>query len=153
MNEKEESLWSELNEIESFIARRSLIFNDINSGNKLFELIAKNEPGRLLKLLGGDEGDSIRYNWASEYTYEDYLEEEDQEYDEKEATEWDVDEKSIERAHDSGHWYVTGELVLEGLKGEELAFEFQYTEGYFDGIIGTPYNTDEDGKDHGIYFD
>ena len=46
MNEKEESLWSELNEIESFIARRSLIFNDINSGNKLFELIAKNEPSQ-----------------------------------------------------------------------------------------------------------
>ena len=153
MDLKEDSLWSELDEIESFIARRSLIFNDILSGNRRFEILAENDPFRLFELLGGDEADSARHNWAFEYTYEDYIEEYDEEYDEKEANEWDVEEKSIERAHDSGHWYVTGEIILEGLKGEELAFELEYTEGYFDGIIGTPYNSGEQGKDYGIYFD
>ena len=151
MNEKEDSLWLELIEIENIVYRRSLIFNDINSGNNRFELIAENDPFRLFELLGGDEADSIKNNWAFKYTYENYLEEEDKEYVEKEANEWDVDEKSIERAHESGHWYVTGEVILEGLKGEELFFELQYTEGFFDSLISTPYNYN-DTKDHGILF-
>jgi len=153
MNEKEDSLWLELIEIENLVDRRSLIFNDILSGIKRFELLAIKNPYKFFELLGGDDSDSMKYNWAFEYTYENYIEEYDEEYDEKASYDWDVEEKSIERAHDTGHWYVTGVVILEGLKGEKLAFELEYTEGYFDGIIGTPYNTDENGKDHGIYFD
>ena len=65
---------------------------------------------------------------------------------------WDLEEKSIERAHDTGHWYVTGTSTIEGPNGIELEFEFEFCEGYLDGIIGTPYNEDEH-RNHGIEFD
>ena len=47
-----------------------------------------------------------------------------------------MEAESIEKAHDSGHWFVTGISNLEGLKGEKIFFELEYAEGYFEGIIG-----------------
>jgi hypothetical protein len=62
-----------------------------------------------------------------------------------------ADERSIQRAHDLGYWYVTGECLVECENGGVLVFEFQYSEGYLDGIIGTPYNKNDHGN-HGIPF-
>ena len=63
-------------------------------------------------MLGGDVLDATRTNWAFEYTYENYIEDNCMEFDSKEAGSWDIEEKSIERAHDTGHWYVTGIVSL-----------------------------------------
>jgi hypothetical protein len=58
---------------------------------------------------------------------------------------WNLENKSIENTNDTGYYYII-------LKGEKIAFELEYTEGYFDKIIGTPYDTDEFGNDHGIFY-
>ena len=42
--------------------------------------------------------------------------------------------------------------IIEGPNGIELEFEFEYNEGYLDGILGTPYNVTQHGN-HGILFD
>ncbi len=153
MISKEDNLWLELTKIESTAKIRSLIFTDVKSGRKRFKVLADDNPNRFFDVLGGDESDAIRYNWAFEYSHNEYIEENELEYDENEANKWDMEAESIEKANDSGHWLVTGISTLDGLKGEQLFFELQYSEGYFDGIIGTPYNTNESGNEHGIPFD
>jgi hypothetical protein len=153
MDSKEDHLWKELIEVENISDRRSLIFNDVHSKNQRYKILAETDPFRLFEILGGDESEAVRYNWAFKYTYEDYLEDEDAEYDQNEKKNWDLEEKSVQRSIDSGYYYITGGLIIEGAKGEELEFELQYTEGYFDGIRATPYGAIEDDNEHGIMFD
>jgi hypothetical protein len=102
-------------------------------------------------LLDGDKSEINSNNWAFKYTYEDYIEENDIEFDPDEEEEWDLEEKSIEHAIDTGHWYVTGTCVIEGRDNIELKFEFDYCDGLLDRIMGTPYNENEHGN-HGILF-
>ena len=82
----------------------------------------------------------------------DYINEYGINYNKSDEKSWDLENKSIENANDTGYYYVTGVVILKGLKGEKIAFELEYTDGYFDKIIGTPYDTDEFGNEHGIYF-
>lgn len=147
------SLWLELTEVENIHTRLNIIYTDVQSGENRYKKLADIDPYRFFKLLGGNESDAVRYNCAHEFTYDDYIEEYDEVYDETEANEWDLEAKSIEKAHDSGHWMVTGVSILVGLKGDKLTFKHQYTEGYFDGIIQTPYNSDEDENQNKILFD
>jgi hypothetical protein len=144
-------LIDELSSIENIQERRKIIFSDIHSPNPRFKAIADESPHLLFEILGGNESNIVTQNWAIEYNYEDYLEEYGVEFDEKESKKWNLEERSIQRAHDLGYWYVTGECLVECENGGVLVFEFQYSEGYLDGIIGTPYNKNDHGN-HGIPF-
>jgi len=150
--DKIELLWSELTSIKNIEDKIVAIHKDIQSDSRKYQILAEEDPQRLFELLGGDESEITTSNWAFEYSYEDYIQENDIEYDANDANEWDLEEKSIEHAHDSGHWYVSGICIIEGPDNVELEFEFEYCEGYLDGIIGTPYYESEHG-DHGILFD
>lgn len=127
------------------------IYNDVQSKSRKYQILVKKDPRRLFDILGGDDSEITTSNWAFPYSYEDYILENGNEYDVHEAKEWDLEEKSIEHAHDTGHWYVTGICIIEGPDHMELAFEFEYCEGYLGSIIGTPYNASEHGG-HGILF-
>ena len=151
-NQKIEKLWSEIEIVENIQDRIILIHEDISTKKNKYKVLAKNDPYRLFQLLGGDEDEISRTNWAYEYTYQDYINQYDIEYDAEDADRWDTEEKSIERAHDLGHWYVTGISIVKGPHKIELEFEFEFCEGYLGGIIGTPYNQNEHGN-HGIEFD
>ncbi len=148
---KIERLWSELTSISNIDDRIVAIWTDIKSDLRKYQILAEEDPHRLFELLDGNESKIIMSNWAFEYSYEDYIQKYDIEYDANDANEWDLEEKSIEHAHNSGHWYVTGICKIDGPNNIELEFEFEYCEGYLDGIIGTPYNKSEHG-DHGILF-
>ena len=146
-----EKLWEELESITNIDERVILIHRDIIDNEKRYKVLAEKNPYRLFELLGGDESKISTRSWAYEFTYDDYIELMDLEYDSKEEKKWNLNEKSIERAHDTGHWYVTGTSVITGPNGIELHFEFAFCEGYLDGIIGTPYNEAEHGN-HGFKF-
>ncbi|WP_374506143.1 hypothetical protein [Flavobacterium sp.] len=146
-----EKLWCELILMENINDRRALIHNDVKIKNPKYQILAKDDPYRFFELLGGDESEINSNNWAFKYTYEDYIEENDIEYDHKEADGWNLEEKSIEHANDTGHWYVTGTCMIESPNNIKLEFEFDYCDGLLDKIIGTPYNVKEHGN-HGILF-
>lgn len=146
-----DSLWSEIISIKNIEERRTKIIEDIKSSNHKYCVLAKEDPYRLFMLLGGDESEITTQNWAFEFNYEDYLEESGGEFSEEESKKWDLEERSIQRALDLGYWYVTGESIIMAQNGDNLVFEFQYSEGYLDGIIGTPYNQSSHGN-HGIPF-
>jgi hypothetical protein len=147
-----EELWYSIESVNSHSERIKLIFRDINDHSNLYKTLADNDPDRLFKLLGGDEADAELTNWAFVYTYEDHIEYYNLEYDSDEAELWDVEERSIERAIDSGHFYVTGLVTLKSNDSTELLFELQFTEGRSDGIIGTPYDENIGSEIHGIEF-
>jgi hypothetical protein len=147
-----EKLWAELESIKKINERVILVHRDITDNENRYKVLAEEDPYRLFELLGGDDTDLLTTNWAFEYSYEDYVNENGLEYDTQEADQWDKEEKSIERAHDTGHWYVTGSSTIEGPNGIELEFEFEFCEGNIEKIIGTPYNEDKHGN-HGFEFD
>jgi hypothetical protein len=146
-----EKLWTEIESIKNIKKRVILIYKDISDNINRYEGLSEEDPYRLFELLGGDDSDLTTTNWAFEYTYKEYIEENDIEYDPTEERKWDLEEKSIQKAHDTGNWYVTGTSVITGPNGIELDFEFAFCEGYLDGIIGTPYNEAEHGN-HGFKF-
>ena len=150
-NQKTEILWSELTLIENINDRRVLIHNDTKIKMPKYQILAEDDPYRFFELLDGDKSEINSNNWAFKYTYEDYIQENDIEYDPEEADEWDLEGKSIEHAYDTGHWYVSGTCLIEGPNNIELEFEFDYCDGLLDRIIGTPYNENEHGN-RGILF-
>ena len=150
MQKKLTSLWKEISSIDSIQDRVNIIYRDIKENKRKYKSLAEEDPFRFFTLLGGDEANADRLNWAFEYLYEDYLEETEEEYDCELAQSWNVEEESIKRAHEMGFWYVTGIVNVMMDNADELIFELQYSEGYFDGIIGTPY---DDRVSHGVLFD
>jgi hypothetical protein len=148
-----EIIWSKLESIDSTDRIRQLIHDDVKSKKPVFKILSETDPQRLFVLLGGDNFEIEMNNWAFEYTYEQYISDYDIEYDEAEALTWDIEEKSIENAIESGHWYVTGTCVINEPEGVEFEFEFGYSDGYPDGIIGTPYKKwkEEDEIGNSIY--
>ena len=146
-----EKLWEELESITNIDERVILIHRDIIDNEKRYKVLAEKNPYRLFELLGGDESKISTRSWAYEFTYDDYIELMDLEYDSKEEKKWNLNEKSIERAHDTGNWLVTGTCLIEGPNDIILKFEFEFCEGYVHGIIGTPYNVEKHGN-YGIKF-
>ena len=145
-------LWDTLESVESLEDRVRIIHKDIAEHANFFKPLAEEDPYRLFKLLGGEVLDATRTNWAIEYTYENYIEDNDLEFDSKEAESWDIEERSIKRAEDTGHWLVTGIVSLDVDESSSLLFEIEFAEGYFDGIIGTPYDQGIGSKCYGIEF-
>jgi hypothetical protein len=138
-NNETEELWETISLIENFEERIILIFKDTKKKKPIFKILAEENPYRLFKLLGGDESEVNLCNMAFEYTYEQYISDYEIEYDTFDAANWDLEERSIEQAHDSGHWYVTGSCEINGPNDIILEFEFEFTDGVIDGIITTPY--------------
>ena len=150
-NQKIEILSYELTSIKKIDDRRVCIHKDTKSRSPKYKILAEEKPFLFFEILGGDEFEIISNNWAFEYTYEDYIEQYDIEFDQADADKWNIEEKSIENANESGHWYVTGTCIIQGPNNIELEFEFDYCDGLLDRIIGTPYNENEHGN-HGILF-
>lgn len=134
-----EIIWSKLESIDSKDSIRKVIQDDVKSKKPVFKILSETDPQRLFEILGGYDFEIEMNNWAFEHTYEQYISDYDIEYDEVEALTWDLEEKSIENAMETGHWYVTGTCVINEPEGVEFEFEFGYSDGYLDGIIGTPY--------------
>ena len=133
-------IWSKLESIGSIDSMRKIIQEDLSLNNPAFKILSEADPQRLFDILRGNDFEIEMNNWALEYTYEQYISNNDIEYDEVDALNWDLEEKSIENAMESGHWYVTGTCIINEPEGVELAFDFSYCDGYLDGIIGTPYS-------------
>jgi hypothetical protein len=134
-----EIIWSKLEYIDSKDRIRKVIQEDVTSKKPVFKILSETDPQRLFDIVGGDDFEIEMNNWAFEYTYEQYISDYDIEYNEVEALNWDIEEKSIENSMETGHWYVTGTCVINEPEGVEFEFEFGYSDGYIDGIIGTPY--------------
>lgn len=145
------SLWVEFSNIRDIDQRRMTIFQDIQSKSLRFEILAEDNPYRFFELLDGDTSEITCSNWAVEYTYEEYLEDNELPYDNNEAENWNLIDRSIEHAEYTAHWYVTGICILKEPENIELPFEFDYCDGLIDCVIGTPYNKAEHGG-HGIQF-
>lgn len=151
--EKSNNRWVELTSLESIDDRIHLIYHDIQSGEFKYQELAAENPLRLFELLGGNTSEvEITHKWASEYTYQNYIEYNDLEYEVIEAKKWDLDQKSIEQAEETGYYYCTGRITLENNKGEDLEFEFEFCERYLDAIISTPYDLNKEEISHGIIF-
>ena len=152
-NLKQEKKWKELESINDISERIRIVYRDTKLKRSKFKKITEDNPIRMFELLGGKITDVYRTsNWAPEFSYEDYIEEQELEYDDQEAKNWDLEKESIKRAIDLGFYFVTGFCEIKGQDKEELYFEFDYLEGYVDSIIGTPYNTNHQGNVHGIEF-
>ena len=134
-----EIIWSKLESIGSIDRIREVNQEDVKLKKPAYKILSETDPQRLFDLLGGNDFEIEMNNWAFEYPYEQYISDYDIEYDEVEALNWDVEEKSIENAMETGHWYVSGTCTINEPEGVELEFEFGYSDGYLDGIIGTPY--------------
>lgn len=153
MSPKQKSaiLWSELTSVTDIKDRRLIIYKDAKCKLPKYLILAEEDPHRLFELLGGNDSEIETFNWAFEYTYEDHIEESGDEYNAEKADAWNLEEKSIERAKDTGHWYVTGICKIVAPNSIQLDFEFEYCDGILDAIIGTPYN-EEEHCNHGIPF-
>ena len=152
-NLQQEKKWKELEFINDISERIRIVYRDTNLKRSKFKKITEDNPFRMFEILGGNIQDVYRAsNWAPEYFYNDYIEEQGKEFDPKEAKNWDLEKESIERAINLGFYYVTGFCEIKGREKEVLYFEFDYLEGYVDSIIGTPYNTNNQGNIHGIEF-
>jgi len=75
--------------------------------------------------------------------YEQYVNEYDEEFSELDKLNWDVEEKSIERATEDGYWLETGTCIIDKPDGVELRFEFSLTDGEPDEILATPYDKND----------
>ena len=144
-------LWSRLEAFGSKDRIRKEIYDDVKLENPVFKILAESDPHRLFNLIGGNDFDIEMNNWAFEYEYENYVSNNDLEYNEDDELDWDLEEKSIERALEIGHWYVTGTCIINKPQDVELEFEFSYCDGYLDSIIGHPYSPWQE-KDRLYYF-
>jgi hypothetical protein len=154
MNAEIHELSQALLAITDIDVRKNLIFEDVKSDNPKFKKFAENNPLKLFEILGGNINDvEPTNNWAVEFTYKDYIEENIEVYNEEDSKKWNLAEESIKRADETSNWYVTGLYILTGAGGIQLPFECDYCEGIPYDVIGHPYNTPINGNAHGIPLD
>ena len=154
MKNEIKALFEEISAIPEIEARKKIIFEDLKSENPKFKKLADSNPKQFFKILGGKISEVEPTNdWAIEFTYKDYIEENFEEYNEEESKKWNLVEESINRADETGNWYVTGLYILNGVGNIQLPFEFDFCEGILDDVIGHPYNTPINGNKHGIPLD
>lgn len=148
----ENELWKKLEQLNDYVSRRLVIYNDISSGELKFKMISELDPYRFFSILGGEEMYSEKINWAFPFTYHDYVQNNNLKFRKKELHKWDLEERSIERAHATGFWHVTGIINLDIGNGKSLKFILNYSEGMFDGVSKTPYSEDIDTAIFGFQF-
>lgn len=149
---KIELLWSELLQIDNIDKRKEIIYHDTFKSKPIYRVLAEQNPSRLFEIIGGDFSDVEKKNQATLYTYSDYIDEYDAEYDSDEEAEWDDEAKSIEHANETGQWEIIGVCTIEGPNQIKLIFEFNYCEGYIDGIKSTPYNFSSTNEDEFLFY-
>lgn len=140
LNSSNELIWDALEAYDSVDQIRKIVFEDVNSKKPALKGLAETDPIRLYNLLKGDEFELQITAWAQEFTYEQYVNDYDLEFNELEKSTWDVEEKSKERARENGYWLETGTCLIDKPDGVELRFEFNLTEGEPDIILATPYD-------------
>jgi hypothetical protein len=118
-----------------------VIFCGIGQDESLLHFGACSSGNTILKIL--DEFELDITAWAPEFTYEQYVNEYDEEFSELDKLNWDVEEKSIERATEDGYWLETGTCIIDKPDGVELRFEFNLTDGERDVTLATPYDKDD----------
>jgi hypothetical protein len=138
-----ELIWNRLEAFGSVEKIRQVIQMDVNSKDQVLKILAESDPNRLYNLLNGDEFELQVTAWAPEFTYEQYVNEYDVEFSELDKLNWDVEEKSIERATEDGYWLETETCIIDKPNGVELRFEFNLTDGERDVTLATPYNKDD----------
>jgi hypothetical protein len=140
--------WMELMSL-NLANRRIAIFTDIKEKINYFKVMADEDPSRLFEILDGDEFELIFQNWAIPYSYSQYISDNELVYSVTDETTWDLEMESIQNAENTGYWIVTAicNIKIEGFG--EIAFEFEYDDGYQGAIITTPY---EELIDHGFSF-
>ena len=143
LNSNIELIWNALEAHDSVDKIREIVFEDVKSKKHVLKGLAESDPHRLYNLLNGDEFEIQVTAWAPEFTYEQYVNENDLEFDELEKSNWDVEEKSIERATEDGYWLETGTCIIDKPDGVELRFEFNLTDGVWDETLATPYDKDD----------
>jgi hypothetical protein len=149
-----QQLFDELLAIEDIEARMKLIFEDVKSDNPKFKKLAETNPKQFFKILGGKLSDvEPTHEWAIEFTYKEYIEENFEASKEEDSKKWNLIEESKKRADETGNWYVTALYILSGAGDIQLPFEFDFCEGLIDDVIGHPYITPISGKKHGIPLD
>jgi len=155
MKKSNEELFQELLSAESVEERKQIIFKDISKKHPIYKSIAESNPSRFFDLLGGEDNLwEEPLNWAFEWTADNAAKEAEESGHnfEIDAKGWNLEKESIKRANETGRWYVTSYCVIKGENNVELPFESEYCDGYYDKIIGTPYNTPIGGNSHGIAF-
>ena len=151
MSKSEEQLWQEISSLETIQERRMKVLEDVNSKKHRYKKLAESEPHVFFELLGGEDQGNRSF-WAHEFTYEEHLKDNGEEYDEEAAKCWDLEAESIRRAEETGFYYVTGLVHLDVTDDEYLTFEVDYCEGYFANIIATPYDEEVGNLTHGFPF-
>ena len=74
------NLWSTLEGIKSINERARRIYQDVVSEANFFKPLVEDDPYRFFDLLGGDVSEAERKNWATEYSYIEYLEDSGEEF-------------------------------------------------------------------------
>jgi hypothetical protein len=147
-------LFEELLSIKDIETRKKIIFEDIQTEFPKYKIIAETNPKKFFKILGGKLSEVEPTNeWAIEFTYKDYIEENCEVYNEDDSKKYNLIEESKNRAYETSEWIVTGQYILSGNGNIQLPFEFDFCEGFVDDVIGHPYNTPISGKKHGIPLD
>jgi hypothetical protein len=146
-----ENLWSHIEQLSSTDERMDVILADIKNSTFIYKELANENPQRLFELVGGDVSNvDVTHRWATEYSYDSYIDDYELEFNELEANAWNIEEKSIERAEEMGEYYCTGRVSIYNKSLDELEFDFEFCDGYLDGIIATPYDFAIKEPDYGI---
>lgn len=146
-----ENLWSHIEQLSSTEERMDVILTDIKNSTFIYKELAIENPQRLFELVGGDVSNvDVTHRWATEYTYQNYIDDYELEFNELESGSWNIEEKSIERAEEMGDYYCTGRVIIYNRSHAELEFEFEYCDGYLEGIIASPYDFAIKEPDYGI---
>ena len=76
MKNEIKALFEEISAIAEIEARKKIIFEDLKSKNPKFKKLADSNPKQFFKILGGKISEVEPTNdWAIEFTYKDYIEE------------------------------------------------------------------------------
>ena len=146
-----ENLWSHIEQLSSTEERINIVVNDIKNNTFLYRELASIDPQRFFELVSGEISDvDVTHRWATEYSYHSYIDDYELEFNELEAKAWNIEEKSIERAEEMGDYYCTGRVSIFNKLKEELEFEFEFCDGYLDGLITTPYDFAVKNPQYGI---
>lgn len=149
-----EDLLAYLWDVPSVDERRKIIHDDIIRQINRFQILASERPEEIFEILEGDEvHQGIKTKWASPYTYQDFIDDRDEDYDPAKESNWNLEKKSIEYAITNEEWKVTSLVILPVPGGGELPFMFEYFNEYTNTMISTPYDPVESRKNDGFIID
>ena len=79
------------------------------------------------------------HSWASKFTYADYLDNNPEiTFSVEDEKNWDLEQKSIEQAYETGVWSDICSIALVAKEGVKLPFLFDFCEGLLNDCLATP---------------